>query len=139
MPEPRITYDDGRYTVRAPFDIGPRLWPSLKLPDGSRVSIRAVDRDKDGRIRYQWAVDGSDGRELSSDIDIRSGVGAEVDVEEAFRSFSSFLSAWVEALDHPGSDNRDLFYEVMQDWAMNNDDELACTLAAALGLPEEDQ
>jgi hypothetical protein len=138
MPEPRIKYDEGRYTISAPFDIGPRLQPSLKLPDGSRLTMTAINRDNEGRIVYLWFVDGANGKELAAGDDIRSGVGADVDLEEAFRSFSSFLNAWVEALDHPGSDNRDLFPDSLQDWAMNNDDELICTLAAALGLPEEE-
>lgn len=119
----KIQYQDGRVTINAPFDIGSRLAPSLRLSDGSRVTIQLLARDPEGRLQYAWDVDGADGKGLSSDSSLRSGVGAEVDFDEMFRTFSSFVSAWIQA----GSDgeNSGLFYEAMREWAEANWEELS--------------
>lgn len=121
-----IVKSDGtvRYEMTEPFDIGPRLEPSLKLSDGSRVSIQVHGRTDEGRIRYSWAIDDANGSDIGHGSDIESGVSAAPDVESAFQTFASFVGAWVEALDHDGSDNADIFPESMRDWAQANDEEL---------------
>lgn len=121
----RIECKDGKYTIHAPFDIGPRLMPSLKLGDDSRVSIQPQTlRDEEGRVVYRWFVDGPDGKELASGMDLRSGVGSDVDLDATFESFASFVNAWVESGCDPESDNGDLFPPSMWGWAEGHDVEL---------------
>lgn len=124
----KIVYDERKcqFVISAPFDIGPRLWPSLKLSDDSRVSITTVGRDAEGRVHYQWAVDargdGGRSRKIGSGVDLKSGVGSGVDLDEMFRTFADFVSAWVEA--GADGDNSDIFPEAMRSWADANVDEL---------------
>lgn len=120
----KISYRQGRYLIHKPYNLGPRLMPSLGLSDGSRVSIVATGRDPEGRVTYSWAVDDAHGHELATGEDLHSGVGGEVDVEAMFRTFASFVGAWVESFDYPGSDNAVLFPPEMQDWSDANHEEL---------------
>lgn len=114
-----------RYSLSAPYEIGPRLMPALRMPDGSRVSITVDGQDIDGRIVYRWTIDGADGTELAAGRDLRSGAYAEPDVGAMFPSLASFLSAWVESFGYPDSENADLFPDSLRDWAERNAEELS--------------
>lgn len=115
------------YRLLPPYDIGPRLMPSVRLSDGSRVSIEAEEITGDGRVRWHYVIDGVDGTELLDGNDMQSGRGdAPEDVANAFQTLASFLSAWVEALHYgEASENYDLFPQSLADWAEANADELS--------------
>lgn len=115
---------DNNYIVHYPYDVGPRLAPSLKLSDGSRVTIFHFGRDSEGRVQYYWYVDDDKGNEVGRGHDFHSGVDAPVDVAKMFSVFAGFVDAWVESGADPESENGDLFPPSMWDWVDHNHDEL---------------
>lgn len=121
------------YLVTGPHEIGTRLAPALKLPDGSRVTIAVSGRNGEGRVTYQWYVDDSDGAEIGSGNDMFSAVNGDPDVEAVFASFGSFVAAWAETFRRDYSDNADLFPQSMQDWAESNSDDLSMLTAGPEG------
>ena len=73
---------------------------------------------EDGRVVYGWNIAKNDiviCTHHSSDDAIRGGHGAAADCIEALKAFSSFMTAWAEAMEYdernPGrdSENSDLF------------------------------
>lgn len=75
------------------------------------------------RQRYGYTITDVEGmREYVGD-DIRSGVSAELDVDDAFASLLSFLSAAVES--YPDGENAELFPSWVIEFAARHEDTLA--------------
>lgn len=98
----------------------------IYMPDGTKIYIADNGRNSEGRVNYIIRIHAADGRLLAEVDDLHSGVNAPVNHYEALASFSSFIGAWVEAIDYgnSNSENRDLFPMSLYDWASNNESEL---------------
>ena len=119
-----------------PFQISARLLPSLVV-SGATLQLEHVGWTRDNRARFRWTIDFSAGGSCTGD-DLKSGVGG-CDLQEAFASLLSFLSACGESWQHSGVDgeNSDLFPPEVADWAAQNSDELsmlACEIEENAGL-----
>ena len=109
--------------LKSPVMITARLMPGVKIGDAF-VSIEYSDcAGRDGRTRYRWFVDLSDGREFTDD-DLQSGCGGG-SLQAGLESLLSFLGAFAESWRRgPGGDNGDLFPEGLHEWATQNSDEI---------------
>ncbi|MCK0441094.1 hypothetical protein MUG78_16970 [Gordonia alkaliphila] len=88
------------------------------------VECLGVDFTQGRRQLYRYTITTADWSHTAGDI--RSGVGAEPDEEEAFRTLLAFLSACAESRAYAGdSENADLFPEDVGAWAEANSDEIA--------------
>jgi hypothetical protein len=94
------------------------------LSDGSRMTI-AAEGWLGGRPAYMIDIRHADGHKIATVDDIRGGMHAPIDLAEGLSAFSSFLSAWVESFDYPGSENAGLFPAAMRDWAEANVEEIS--------------
>lgn len=97
-----------------PFCISPSLLPALKIGDGWLESKGFSD--------FRVLLPDNTEYEIT---DFRPGACS--DLVGNFAAILDFLSAWVEALQYPGSDNVDLFdknNEVLVYWATDNSDEI---------------
>lgn len=111
--------------VRSPLYISSRLMAALRLEDGSQLHVGALDRDGEGRVRYEWIIDGPNGRMVATDTDLRSGCGAAIDYTDTMRSLLTFLSACAESLSYgPDGENSDLFPENAHAWIIDHAEEL---------------
>lgn len=75
------------------------------------------------RQRYAYSIATSEWEYVGNDI--RSGVGADVDIDDAARNVFSFLYACAESRRYPNGENADLFPEYVGEWAEQNSDELS--------------
>ena len=105
---------------------------TITTDDGWSVSVEYATVDVDPwapRDVWHWRIVGPvpfaphDGVDLTT---VSRGSGGEL---AAMRALGSFLSAYVEAEDHPHSDNRNLFPGLPHEIA----DDLALTIYFALG------
>lgn len=116
-------------TVQEPLFISSRLMAAIKLDDGSTLHI-GHDGYSFGRVRYEWIIDNSDGKEIARSEGngghIYSGVGSDVDYKEAMGSLLSFLTAAVESYQYAGweGENANLFSRPVVEWACENSSEL---------------
>ena len=131
--------------IRKPCIITSRLLPGVRLSDGSVISIRySKHRGDEGRVRYEYLIDLPDGR-CHEGNDLQSGVGGGT-LREGMVSLLSFLGASAEAYKAVtfrgrSSDNEGLFPDFIEEWAYQNDDELAmlrCMVEETLDCIEED-
>ena len=107
-----------------PFQISARLLPALFVAD-AYLQLEHVGWTSDSRARFRWTIDFKDHSSYTGD-DLKSGVGG-CDLQEAFVSLLSFLSACGESWRFKGEDgeNSDLFPPEVAGWASENADELA--------------
>lgn len=125
--------------LHAPFEIGSRLLPELKIGDG-RVSLEPTRRtDRYGKRVWRWYIDTPAGDFSEADL---NGHG---NTQETFASLLTFLSACAESYrGWLGSgekfENFDLFPGGVAEWAHCNHDEIDAALAdlETPGLIEED-
>ena len=98
----------------------------IYMPDGSKIYVADNGRNSEGRVNYIIRIHAADGRMLAEVDDLHSGVNAPVDHAEALASFSSFINAWIEAMDYgdEDSENRSLFPLSLYEWASDNESEL---------------
>ena len=104
----------------------------IQLGDGSLVSVQSIGaeyspEDSGRRQRYAYTITTTDWSYDGNDI--RSGVGAPVDVPDAARTLFEFLGAAAEAYEYGTtlytSENIDLFPMHVTEWAYANRDELS--------------
>lgn len=93
------------------------------------ISVDAIGNewqpyDRGYRQRYAYSIVTPDWRYDGDDI--RSGVGAAVDENDALRTLASFLGACAEARRYSRyGENADLFPEHVGAWAEENEDDLS--------------
>jgi hypothetical protein len=124
--------------LHAPFEIGSRLLPELKVGDG-RVSLEPTRRkDRYGKWVWRWYIDTPAGDFADADL---CGHG---NAQEMFTSLLTFLSAcaesyrgWLQSGEE--FENFDIFPGEVAEWAYRNHDEIDMTLAEleTPGLIEE--
>jgi hypothetical protein len=113
--------------LKPPFMISSRLLPGLKVADGS-LSLEALRRNREGRIVYRWYADIPAGE--FSEKDLKSGSGADVDYQNVFGDFLSFLSAAAESyayglrMQGDFGENVDLFPRPVVEWAHKHSEEI---------------
>ena len=122
-----------KYELKAPFMITPRLMVGVKVqgPGGKPdfISIIYAGRTDDGRMRYHYYIDLSDGREHEGN-DLRSGVGGG-NLQEGMEFLLSFLGAAGEAYSYKfrhglaDPENLDMFPDYINQWAYLNDSDLS--------------
>jgi hypothetical protein len=125
--------------LHAPFEIGSRLLPELKIGDG-RVSLEPTRRaDRYGKRVWRWYIDTPAGDFSDADL---CGHG---NTREMFAALLTFLSACAESYrgwlqSGEKFENFGLFPEEVAEWAYHNHDEIDMTLAdlETPGLIEED-
>lgn len=120
-------------TLHKPFLISSRLLPAVTVGEAT-ISITYAERPgRDGRVRYQWFIDGLN-LEASGD-DLQSGCGGG-SIQEGMQSLLSFLSACAESIrygrqyDAQGNitkdgEHADLFPAKVGEWAIQHSDELS--------------
>lgn len=112
--------------IQAPFFIGSRLLPALKIGDATLSLDLAYQIDADNRDRATFYLDFPGGTSYRDD-QLRSGVGGFKNPVEAFESFLAFLEAAIEALRYEmysgrTSENKGLFPEHVVNWAHEESD-----------------
>lgn len=100
-----------------------RLMEGIQLSDGTTISIEAIGRTSEGRVRYRYFLDFEEGPEAYSDSDLRSGCGESVDHRAMLAALLKFLGACAESF--PDGENADLFPRGVGEWARRMSDELA--------------
>ncbi len=100
--------------LSAPFQIGPRLLPALRVAD-AWLSLSAGPRNAEGRTVYTYLID-IDGKKPCIGSDLKSGCQGGT-LTEGFCSLLCFLGF--------ESEEDGLFPRRVSDWAKANDDELA--------------
>jgi hypothetical protein len=125
--------------LHAPFEIGSRLLPELKIGDG-RVSLEPTrSKDRYGKRVWRWYIDTPAGDFSQADL---RGHG---DTQETFSALLAFLSAcadsyrvWLHSGEQP--ENLDIFPVEIAEWACRNYDEIDALLdkMETPGLIEED-
>lgn len=110
--------------LHAPFEIGPRLLPALRV-NGAWVYLEATRSvGAYGKPAFRWTLDMPDGSEHTGD-DLCGWEG----LQGMFGSLLAFLSAAGEAWDDDPDErgeNADLFPPEVCAWARANSDELDC-------------
>ena len=94
--------------------------------DGSKVSVWETalpDPHDEPRDIFGWIVMGADYMPLAAGYDLRSGCNFRPSAFEMAGVLAGFISAWVESLAYPESENHNLFPAEMQQWAESNCDE----------------
>lgn len=103
--------------LHPPFQISPRLLPALCI-DGAWIQLEYVAPWDDGRTRYRYTIDLSNGHEFIGD-DLQSGVGGG-SLQDGFAALLDFLSAAAESYRYTqrghASDNDDLFPPAIMEW-----------------------
>lgn len=88
------------------------------------VECLGVDLAQGRRQLYRYTITTATWTHTAEDI--RSGVGAEPDEEDAFQTLLAFLSACAESRAYPGGgENSSLFPEDVGAWAEANSDAIA--------------
>ncbi len=129
--------------LHAPFSIGPRLYPALKIGDGTLSLASAAWTDKGEtvlgkRMEFGFYLDTPEFEHF--DDNLQSGCGG-CGMVSAFENFLSFLEAAVESYDYelryPGSKGEctDLFPRHVVEWAHRFKDDISCV---AYELIDED-
>ncbi len=98
--------------LHPPMRISARLLPAVQIGT-TWISLEAIDRNAEGRIRYRYYIDGPPS---CTGDDLCSGVGAAVDYPKAMGDLLSFLGA--------GSD---AFPKRIRTWAATHEDEIDLT------------
>ena len=96
--------------------------------DGSSVSVWETalpDPYGEPRVTFGWIVMRADYMPLAAAYDLRSGCNFHPSAFEMAGVLAGFISAWVESLDYPESENHNLFPAEMQQWAESNCDEFS--------------
>lgn len=111
--------------LQAPFSIGSRLLPSLKIGDGT-LSLELVGC-QGNRMVYRWYIDIPAGE--FSEADLRSGCQG-CTYQEMFGTLLTFLAAAAESLQYQKrtgceSENADLFPIPVVEWASAHSDEIS--------------
>lgn len=126
--------------LHAPFEIGSRLLPELKIGDG-RVSLQNTGEEfgYGGKPLWRWYVDIPAGEFSAADL------GSHGNTQETFASLLTFLSACAESYrgwmaSGEKFENFELFPGEVAEWAYQNHDEIDLALAEleTPGLIEED-
>ncbi len=76
----------------------------------------------DERCAYRWWIM-QNGKILRSECDLYSGVGDDIDAMKALETFSSFISAWIEAIPNQNSENYNMFPLSLVSWVEAYGDE----------------
>jgi len=103
-----------------PVGITPRLLPGVQVGNGW-IAIDYAGVDPNGRDIYHYYIDLQD--YTHHGVDLYSGCQGG-SLQEGLSSLLSFLDAWVEALQHQGSENANLFPQKLQEWAVGSADEI---------------
>lgn len=109
--------------ILSPCIITSRLMEGVQLSDGTTISIEAIGRTSEGRVRYRYFLDFEEGPEAYSASDLRSGCGESVDHRAMLATLLNFLGACAESF--PDGENADLFPREVGEWARGMSDELA--------------
>jgi hypothetical protein len=102
--------------IHAPFIIGSRLWPALRIGDATlnlRLPLFPAERGRWGAAMIFEAP----GLQFT-DQTLRSGIRGFRSYVDPFSSYLAFLDAASEARE--GSDNSDLFPPPLMQWARDN-------------------
>lgn len=92
--------------------------------DNANITVwRMINRTPDNRVAYGYAISMPGKNHKARDL--ASGVVGSPTEDEMLRTLCSFLAAAGEAYENPGSDNRGMFPEWVEEWASNHSDELA--------------
>jgi hypothetical protein len=105
--------------LKDPCIITSRLMAGVRA-GGAEVGITYSDKAGcDGRTRYRWHVDLSDGTSETGD-DLQSGCGGG-DLRNGLSSLLCFLAAFGEE----NEENSDMFPKSLAEWALINSDDLS--------------
>ncbi|WAL67127.1 hypothetical protein ORV05_04885 [Amycolatopsis cynarae] len=117
--------------VRAPLFISSRLMAALRIDGVGTLHVNAENRDSDGRVVYAYVVENSEGTELETGFDLRSGVGADVDYSAAMGTLLSFLehAADVYRAGMCANTEESSFSAAVQEWAYLNSEEISAARA----------
>jgi hypothetical protein len=108
--------------LQAPFFIGSRLLPALRIGDAVLSLDLAYQGTRDGRDRATFYLDFAGGTSYRDDS-LRSGVGGFRGVVEVFESFLTFLMAAAENYNY-GSNDELLFPPHICEWAGEHNDDI---------------
>lgn len=117
-----------RYQLTPPWEIGAGLVPAVRLSDGGIELWVHQWLDMEGRVCYGYRVT-CDRVVVAEDTDLRSGAGAEPDLDATLSSLLSFAAHYAEHTDNVdrggydsdpiGADDR-----ALGDWYAAHKDEL---------------
>lgn len=114
-------------TTCPPVYITSRLLPGVKIGDVI-VSIGYADRPgNNGRIRYTWYIEGTEGNYEGDNIQCPP----KSTLQDGLRTLISFLSAFAEDMSYLNKETWNLFPVDLAHWAVENADkfaELQCEL-----------
>jgi len=102
--------------LQAPFVIGSRLWPALRIGDATLTIRLPLYRAEQGRTGAAMILE-APGLQFT-DQTIRSRIGGFRSLVDPFAAYLSFLEAAAEARE--GGDNADLFPAKVMQWARDN-------------------